>query len=78
MLHSGMEYETARERYHPFDRLVDEDPSARGQIATTVLDVTVAERPAFVIANNKAEGSAPLSLTLLAERICDWEPPAPR
>jgi uncharacterized protein YecE (DUF72 family) len=78
MLHSGMEYEAARERYHPFDRIVDEDPVARGQIATTVLDVTVAERPAFVIANNKAEGSAPLSLSLLAERICDWTPPQPR
>jgi uncharacterized protein YecE (DUF72 family) len=78
MLHSGMEYEAAKERYRPFDRLVDEDPVARGQIATTVLDVTVAERPAFVIANNKAEGSAPLSLTLLAERICEWKPPQPR
>ena len=58
--------------------MVDEDPVARSQIATAVLDVTVAERPAFVIANNKAEGSAPLSLSLLAERICDWTPPQPR
>lgn len=78
MLHSGLEYEAARDRYRPFDRIVDEDPVTRGLIATTVLDVSVAERPAFVIANNKAEGSAPLSLSLLAERICDWTPPPPR
>lgn len=74
MLHSGLEYEAARDRYRPFDRIVDEDPATRTQIATAVLDVTVAERPSFVIANNKAEGSAPLSLSLLAERICDWDP----
>jgi uncharacterized protein YecE (DUF72 family) len=78
MLQSGLEYERARDRYRPFDRIVDEDPATRELLATTVLDVTVAERPAFVVANNKAEGSAPLSLSLLAERICDWTPPPPR
>jgi uncharacterized protein YecE (DUF72 family) len=74
MLHSGLEYETARERYEPFDRLVDEDPISRERIATTVLDVALAERPAFVIANNKAEGSSPLTLMRLAERIAEWSP----
>ena len=74
MLHSGLQYEAARERYQPFDRIVDADPVSRERIATTVLEVVLAERPAFVIANNKAEGSAPLSLLHLAERICEWEP----
>ena len=74
MLHSGLQYEAARERYQPFDRIVDADPASGERIATTVLDVTLAERPAFVIANNKAEGSAPLTLVHLAERICEWGP----
>ncbi len=74
MLHSGLEYERARERYEPFDRLVDEDPHSRDRIATTVLDVALAERQAFVIANNKAEGSSPLTLLRLAERIVEWSP----
>jgi uncharacterized protein YecE (DUF72 family) len=74
MLHSGLQYEAARERYQPFDRIVDEDPVSRERIATTVLDVTLAERPTYIIANNKAEGSAPLSLVQLAERICEWGP----
>jgi uncharacterized protein YecE (DUF72 family) len=74
MLHSGLEYEGAVERYRPFDRIVDEDLASRRLIATTVLDALVAERPAFVIANNKAEGSAPRTLSLLAERICGWTP----
>lgn len=75
MLHSGLHYEAARERYEPFDRLVDEDPGSRERIATTVIDVSLAERPAFVIANNKAEGSSPLTLVRLAETICNWTPP---
>jgi len=74
MLHSGLKYEAARERYAPFDRLVDEDTASRHRIATTVIDVTLAERPSFVIVNNKAEGSAPLSLFHLARHICEWTP----
>lgn len=76
MLHSGLRYEVAKERYAPFDRLVDKDGSSREVIARAVLDALVAERQAFVIANNKAEGSAPLSIFRLAERISGWSPPA--
>jgi uncharacterized protein YecE (DUF72 family) len=76
MLHAGLQYEVAKERYAPFDRIVDEDTASRQRIAVAVLDATIAERPAFVIANNKAEGSAPLSIERLAERIAGWEPGA--
>ena len=41
------------------------------------MDGLIAERPAFVIANNKAEGSAPRSLFRLAERLANWMPDAP-
>lgn len=74
MLHSDLAYDVARERYQPFDRLVDEDLDSRERVATAVLDASLAERPAFVIANNKAEGSAPLTLLRLAERIALWSP----
>ena len=73
MLHAGLRYEAARDRYEPFDRIVDEDAASRERIAVAVLDAAVAERPAFVIANNKAEGSAPMSIFRLAERIARWE-----
>jgi uncharacterized protein YecE (DUF72 family) len=74
MLQAGLRYEAAKDRYQPFDRLVDEDQASRERIAVAVLDALVAERPAFVIANNKAEGSAPLSIFRLAERIASWTP----
>ena len=69
MLHAGLRYEAAKDRYQPFDRLVDEDPGSRERIARAVLDATIAERPAFVIANNKAEGSAPLTLGRIARAL---------
>lgn len=69
MLHAGLKYDIARDRYAPFDQLVDEDATSREQIATAVIDALIAERAVFVIANNKAEGSAPRSIFRLAERI---------
>lgn len=72
MLHDGLKYQVAKDRYEPFDRIVDEDRGSRERIAVAVLDALVAEREAFVIVNNKAEGSAPLSVFRLAERIAGW------
>lgn len=72
MLHDGLRYQAAKDRYEPFDRIVDEDRGSRERIAVAVLDALVAEREAFVIVNNKAEGSAPRSVFRLAERIAGW------
>jgi uncharacterized protein YecE (DUF72 family) len=75
MLGHGQQYGSAKDRYRPFDRLVDEDPGTRATIARAVLDVSLAERDAYVIANNKAEGSAPLTVFRLAGLIAGWQPP---
>lgn len=69
MLGHGQAYEAARDRYAPFDRLVDEDPVARRAIAGLCRTALDAGRPALVIANNKAEGSAPLTIFALAREI---------
>ena len=63
------EYEAAKARYAPFDRLVDEDVSTRESIARLVAAALRAGEKAYVIANNKAEGSAPLTLTRLAASV---------
>jgi uncharacterized protein YecE (DUF72 family) len=68
-LNPHYEYDAAKARYAPFDRLVDEDTSTRESIARLVAAPLLAGQPAFVIANNKAEGSAPLTLTKLAAVI---------
>jgi uncharacterized protein YecE (DUF72 family) len=68
-LKPGLKYEEAKEHYFPFNRLVDEDPDTRRVIAALVRSATRDGQPAFIIANNKAEGSAPMTLLKLAEAI---------
>jgi uncharacterized protein YecE (DUF72 family) len=69
MLGGGRRYDEARERYAPFDRLVDEDLPTRTDLATRCAAAARDGRPVFVTVNNKAEGSAPLSVFRLAEAI---------
>ena len=69
MLHAGLRYEVAKDRYEPFDRIVDEDPDSLERITLAAFDALVAELPVFVVVNNKAEGSSPLSVIRLAERL---------
>lgn len=68
-LKSGYTYEEARSRFTPFDRLVDEDSATRDSIARLCLATVNAGHECTIIANNKAEGSAPLSLIRLAQAI---------
>ncbi len=68
-LHRGFLYQAAKQRYEPFDRLVDEDPESRKMLAQMAVRAFKARRRVWITANNKAEGSAPLSLLKLAEEI---------
>lgn len=65
--HGGLDYEEARERFAPFASLQDEDLETRRAYADLVARMTLQGKPALVIVNNKAEGSAPLSVFKLAE-----------
>jgi uncharacterized protein YecE (DUF72 family) len=69
MLHSGLEYEQARQRYEPFSRLVDEDPDARTVLVELALEHSIRRKTVIIVANNKAEGSAPLTVFKLAGSI---------
>jgi uncharacterized protein YecE (DUF72 family) len=69
MLHPTQEYEAARERYFPFDRIVDPDPVDRGLVAELIATILARGNEAIVIANNKAEGCAPLTLFGLAREL---------
>ena len=69
MLQAGFAYEEAREKYQPFDKLVDEDPATRAAVAKLARRALDAGGTVYVIANNKAEGSAPLTLFKLADVI---------
>ncbi len=79
MLNPGQDYEAARERYFPFDRIVDPDPVNRAAVAELLERILGRGNEALVIANNKAEGCAPLTLfglTRELERRARPPPPA--
>jgi uncharacterized protein YecE (DUF72 family) len=69
MLPPDLGYEEARELYWPFDRLVNENPTVRGDIADLAVEAIAQGRPAYVSINNKAEGSAPVSVERLAVAV---------
>lgn len=69
MLPPNLGYEEARARYAPFHRLVEPDVPTRQSLARLCGAAVRRRQPAFVIINNKAEGSAPLSALELAAAI---------
>lgn len=69
MLVRGLDFDQAYARYQPFDRLVDPDPELREVVARLCAAMAARDTPTWVIANNKAEGSAPHTLRQVAERL---------
>lgn len=73
MLPRHMTYERADKAYDPFNAIVDPDPPALQGIAQLIR--SAGALPCHVIVNNKAEGSAPLSIARLAEELVSDEVP---
>ncbi|MBY0263517.1 MAG: DUF72 domain-containing protein, partial [Phycisphaerales bacterium] len=73
LLHEGETYEGSRERYAPFNQIVDDDPAVRSAVADLLEAAVRAGRLSWMIVNNKAEGSAPRSVieawALLGRRL---------
>ena len=67
-LHAGRDYEGAKADYFPFNRLVEIDSASRHALAR-LARAAADDRDVFITVNNKAEGSAPLSVLGLAEAI---------
>ena len=67
----GDRFDDARRRYEPFSRIQRPDPVTREVVASLVLAAVRSGVPSYVVANNKAEGCAPLSMAALAERVAD-------
>lgn len=71
MLRPDRRYQEARADFAPFDQLQAPDPRHRELIADACRQTLQRKQPVYVIANNKAEGSSPLSLQRLAETLTD-------
>ena len=69
LLPPGTRYEQQREAFRPFDRIQAADPVMRSQVVALARRSAAAGRDAFILVNNKAEGSSPLTLMELARLL---------
>ena len=59
----------AKMTYAPFNRIVHPDPATRAGLVHLVTQAHRCGQQSYVITNNKAEGSAPLTMIELAREI---------
>jgi uncharacterized protein YecE (DUF72 family) len=69
LLKPGATYEEQREAFAPFDRIQAPDDRMRGQVVDLVARAVARAVPAYVLVNNKAEGSAPLTIEAIAAQL---------
>jgi uncharacterized protein YecE (DUF72 family) len=69
--HGRYGYEAAKSQYEPFDKLVDEDLATRSQLARVIAGTLKGGQRVLVTINNKAEGSAPLSVLRLSQSVLE-------
>jgi len=67
LLRPGTRYEDQREIFRPFNRLVQPDEEMRLDVTRLLKRSLSAGQRAYVLVNNKAEGSSPLTVHALAE-----------
>lgn len=69
LLPQGVGYETAREAFAPFDRIQAKDDAMRADVLKLIEATRRSQRSVWIIVNNKAEGSSPLTVRALLERL---------
>lgn len=69
LLRPGTRYGRQREIFAPFDRIVAPDEAMRRDVLEIVRRAAASGRPTYLLVNNKAEGSAPLTIEALADRF---------
>jgi uncharacterized protein YecE (DUF72 family) len=69
LLRPGTTYESRKRAFAPFDRIQDPAPELHDDVARLAELAVSGNTPLDVIVNNKAEGSAPLTVLALARRL---------
>ena len=69
LLPPGTRYEQQRDAFRPFDRLQAPDPVMRQQVVEIARRASGRGSDVFVLVNNKAEGSSPLTVMEIARLL---------
>ncbi|MFO0756246.1 MAG: DUF72 domain-containing protein [Byssovorax sp.] len=65
----GERYEEQKARFAPFDRIVQPDERMRADVVALAKACLQAKKTLYLTVNNKAEGSSPLTIRALIERL---------
>jgi uncharacterized protein YecE (DUF72 family) len=71
LLKPGTWYEDQREAFRPFNRIVAPDPVMRRQVVVLAGRALQRQKRVYILVNNKAEGSSPLTILALARAMAD-------
>ena len=72
LLRPGRSYDEAVDAFAPYDRIREPNPKLRRDLVRLVKAAVKTRIPAYLLVNNRAEGSAPLTIAAVAEML---EPP---
>jgi uncharacterized protein YecE (DUF72 family) len=71
LLRPGRDYADAVDAFAPYDRIRDPNPELRADLVRLVEAAEQLRIPAYILVNNRAEGSAPLTIAAVAERLAE-------
>jgi hypothetical protein len=79
LLRPGRYYADAVDAFAPYDRIRDPNPELRGDLVRLVEAAEKLRIPAYLLVNNRAEGSAPLTIAAVVQQLRDRPsaPPSP-
>lgn len=66
LLRPGRSYDEAVDAFAPYDRIREPLPDLRDDLLRLIRQATARDLPAYVLVNNRAEGSAPLTIAAIA------------
>ena len=69
LLRPGRAYADAVDAFAPYDRIRDPNPELRSDLVRLVETAERLRIPAYLLVNNRAEGSAPLTIAAVAEML---------
>lgn len=69
LLRPGRLYEEAVEAFAPYDRIQDPNPELRSDLVRLVDAARELRIPAYLLVNNRAEGSAPLTIAAVCREL---------
>jgi uncharacterized protein YecE (DUF72 family) len=71
LLRPGRSYADAVDAFAPYDRIRDPNPELRGDLVRMVETADQLRIPAYLLVNNRAEGSAPRTIAAVAALLAD-------